>query len=227
MILEQQWTPARATIASIPVDYTAVPLAELIDACARGENAAWEKFIQRYHRIIALTASRVAWRWREYSPSVVDDLVQETYLKLCADRARVLREFRFNHADAIFGFLKVVTANVATDYFKKLHNLEHGGGLTVPLEEDMEPATCAEGSFGLTPPERSVLLDEVDAYLSVALPPEIRDRDRTIFWLYHRQGLTAEQIAALPLGLTVKGVESALRRLLRFVRACMVESERH
>ena len=51
------------------------------------------------------------------------------------------------------------------------------------------------------------------------------DRDRTIFWLYYRQGLTTKAIATLPaIGLTIKGVESTLGRLTKMVRKRMVET---
>jgi RNA polymerase sigma-70 factor (ECF subfamily) len=48
----------------------------------------------------------------------------------------------------------------------------------------------------------------------------IHERDRVMFWLYYRQGYTAEEIARLPaIGLTAKGVESALRRVTVWLRA--------
>jgi DNA-directed RNA polymerase specialized sigma24 family protein len=40
-----------------------------------------------------------------------------------------------------------------------------------------------------------------------------------LFWLYYRQGLTAEEIASMTgAGLTAKGVESALRRVAKWLR---------
>jgi len=209
------------TIASNPVDYTSIPLAELIDACARGENAAWKEFIQRYGRIIAITAARIARCWGEDCPDAVDDLVQDTYLKLSADKARVLRGFRFDNPDAIFGFLKflkVVTRNVVNDVFKKHNATKRNGGITVPFDEELGHGAVAAGPTRLTTSERKLLLAEVYADLGAKLPPETRDRDLTIFLLYFRRGLTAKQIAGLSPGLTVKGVESVLHRLIQLVR---------
>src|SRR5262245_3611898 len=109
------------------LDYATVPAPELIRACVARDAAAWQEFIRRFNRIIAITSYRAARRWGEDSPAVVDDLTQESYLKLCADDARVLREFDSPHRDAIYSFLKVVTANVAKDYFKRLHAGKRGG----------------------------------------------------------------------------------------------------
>jgi hypothetical protein len=45
------------------------------------------------------------------------------------------------------------------------------------------------------------------------------ERDRQIFWLYHRHGLTAREIASIRyFGLTDKGVESVLVRLTALVK---------
>jgi hypothetical protein len=45
------------------------------------------------------------------------------------------------------------------------------------------------------------------------------ERDRKLFWLYYRVGLTADAIAGLPsIGLSTKGVESSLLRLTRLLR---------
>jgi len=65
---------------------------------------------------------------------------------------------------------------------------------------------------------QSALFAQLDRKLRSA-PEVIRDRDRALFWLYYRQGLTAGEIAALPsAGLTAKGVESALRRVTGWLR---------
>ena len=107
------------------MDYATVPPSELIRACVAGQAAAWQDFIRRFNRIVAITSYRAARRWSEASPAVVDHLTQETYLKLCADGAHALREFDAPHPEAIFAFLKVVTANVANDYFKRVHAGKH------------------------------------------------------------------------------------------------------
>ena len=50
-------------------------------------------------------------------------------------------------------------------------------------------------------------------------PNVVTERDRAIFWLYYRQGLTAEEIAGLPaVTLSAKGVESVLRRVAQWLR---------
>ena len=49
-----------------------------------------------------------------------------------------------------------------------------------------------------------------------------QERNRTIFWLHYRAGLSARAIAELPgMGLTTKGVESILMRITRELRERM------
>jgi RNA polymerase sigma-70 factor, ECF subfamily len=211
--------PSRDTIRAIALDYTIRPAAELIEACTGGDAAAWQEFIRRFHTIIAITASRAARRWGEASSQTIDDLIQETYLKLCADRGRALRQFRFEHEDALFGFLKTITLNVVNDYFKGLYAGKRGGNtVTAPLDGS-EISGGSDRPAGLSDPERALVVDRVDTVLRDMTPSETKDRDRNIFWLYYRQGMTAKEIASLPhLGLTLKGVESTLHRLIQLVR---------
>jgi RNA polymerase sigma-70 factor (ECF subfamily) len=150
-------------------------------------------------------------------------LIQETFLKLCADECRLLRNFRPQHPGAIFGFLKVVTANVVHDHFKAAHAAKRGSGALSAATADFEGSNA--GVFSATSRvdgpeiERALLLQEIDRCLLQGVSPNEVQRSRRIFWLYYRCGLSARAIAALPnIGLTTKGVESTILRLNRLVR---------
>ena len=67
------------------MDCAALSTEELVLKCVEsGDAAAWEEFIRRFQPPIARVVLRVARRWGAFSPQLIDDLVQETYLKLCA-----------------------------------------------------------------------------------------------------------------------------------------------
>jgi RNA polymerase sigma-70 factor (ECF subfamily) len=67
---------------------------------------------------------------------------------------------------------------------------------------------------------RTILLEQVDRCLK--RNPEVKDRDRWIFWMYYRDGLTARSISAIrALQLTQKGVESIIQRMVRHARECV------
>ena len=209
------------------MDFSTVSPEKLVLACARtGDTAAWEEFVRRFHRLIATVVLRVARRWGDASQQVIDELVQETYLKLCAENCRLLRSFRAHHADAFYGYLKVITANLVHDHLKALHSQKRGGDVVMESEDAPEPAGQATIATddGVRTTENRILMQEIDACLcGLGLGPHSK-RDRRIFWLYYRAGLTANAIAALPsIGLGRKGVESTILRLTRSVRERLVQ----
>ena len=198
----------------------------LIKGCVTGDVAAWEEFMSRYHRLIAGVVFRTTQKWGESSPTTMDDLIQETYLKLCANDYRLLRAYDPRHSDAIYGYLKVITANVVHDRFKALHSEKRGGDQIVQELTTLENQTDSGKDFGSQNAiEREILLREIDALLNEESSGKTVERDRTIFWLYYRQGLTTKAISTLPaIGLSIKGVESTLMRMTKLIRRRMVET---
>jgi RNA polymerase sigma-70 factor, ECF subfamily len=189
--------------------------AEIVEACLEtGDEAAWEAFVRRFQPLIASSVSRVVRRYGVPSPALIDDLVQETYLRLCRDNCRTLRDFEARHDEAIFGYLKVIAASVALDHFRARTTQKRGA-------EVANDGTEHEASTSSSTIERATLLKELEQQLASSE----NERDCTIFWLYYRQGYTAKDIAAMPhLGLTQKGVESCIYRLTQSLRSAVIGS---
>ena len=169
--------------------------------------------MHRFQPLIAGVVMRVAERYGQTGSGVVDELVQETFMKLCRNDSKALKEFRAEHEGAVFGFLKTVALNVEIDHFRSLQPRTEE-----PLEDWQ--ATAAESSEGGTASaEMSVLMEQVDGALTRSTTAETRERDRTVFWLYYKHGFTAKAIAALPaVGLSIKGVETVIFRLTKAIR---------
>jgi RNA polymerase sigma-70 factor, ECF subfamily len=210
------------------VNYLHLTATELFEACGSGADAAcWQEFINRFNGVIVRSVVRVAIRYGTREQSIVDDLVQETYLKICADRCKLIRTFASQSPESVFGFLKVVATNVAQDSFKARLAQKRA---PESMAETLEPANATSkaefADYRLTDSERAVLLDQIDRRLKSTLPPDELQRSRTVFWLYYRSGMTARAIASLPtIGLTTKGVESLLFRLTRSVRQSLSRPE--
>lgn len=185
--------------------------------------------MRRCARLVSMVAGRVCRLWTNgASPAMVDDIVQEVFLKLCEQERRILREFEPRGEDSFLGLLRIVSASVANDYFRRLHSAKRGGRVTAQLGEEDAAGPGAGTHF--TAPEagqmhRSVLLTQLDRMLR-SDPKMVAERDRAFFWLYYLQGFTAEEIAGLAGGgLTAKGVESALRRTTIWLRAEVAQAK--
>ncbi len=204
------------------MDSSTLPANELLRLCLESEDQViWREFVRRFQPLIGRVVVKSARHWTNPTPTLVDDLVQETYLKLCANNFRALRDFDCQHENALFGFLKVVASNVVQDHFRSTYSQKRGSGHE---EEDLEKArniAVSGASFSETA-ERKILIGEIRQCLESQASDPNFSRDCMIFWLYYQQGLTAKAISELPsIGLTVKGVESTLLRLTRLVRAKM------
>ena len=193
---------------------------ELIHTCAESnDRAAWEEFVARFHRAVSLSIVRTAYQWGAIPQQVVDDLVQDTYLKLCDDKCRLLREFAVRHPEAVVGYIKTMAVNVAHDHFKSLHSQKRGSGEAAESIYDVEPKARSGSPGGQDAIEREILMRQINRFLETCATGPEQERDRLIFWLYYKQGMSAKSIAALPsVGLSAKGVESAIARLTRLVR---------
>jgi RNA polymerase sigma-70 factor (ECF subfamily) len=200
-------------------------LEELVQACANSSHPeAWAEFIRRFHRFIASVVTRTCSEWSEASPAVIEDLIQETYLKLCANDRAVLASFRAGHPNAFLGYLKTVTANLVYDHFRSLRASIRNVENTVEIEKAFAQPHTGRGEAELI--ENQVFFEEIDRILIARGSGWSEQKDRTIFWLYYRQGLTLKKIAAIPaVGLSVKGVESVIYRLTQLVKRSLVLEE--
>jgi RNA polymerase sigma-70 factor (ECF subfamily) len=202
-------------------------LAALLHDClsAGATAATWEQFAERTQRLIAPAIVRGL---RQFGAAPtrerVDDLVQDTFLKLCENNMAALRRFRGERPEALIAYLKIAACNVARDHARASLTDKRGSGRVDGAADEviaaaLDPATEREAA------DTRVLLDEIDRHLAANGAPA-GARDRSIFWLYYRQGLTARAIAELPsIGLSQKGVESTIYRLTRVVRELLALRE--
>src|SRR5262249_53485353 len=112
------------------IDYRQLGSPELIAECVATQHAAaWEEFVRRFQPLIAGVVARTASRWTSATAALVDDLVQEPYVKLCTEDFGRLREFESWHDDAIYGYLKAVAYRVTLAHFKVHYAAKRGARL--------------------------------------------------------------------------------------------------
>lgn len=203
-----------------PIRYSGLSLKDLVCLCAGPrDDDAWEEFVSRVGKPIGLTIMRTASLWGKPSRSVVEDLVQITYIKLWEDRCRHLRDFAIQHPEAILGYIKKTAANTTHDYFKHRHSQSSGGDQPHVSTIDIDPEAGQDVHGSQERIAFRVFLNEIDEHLKHCLTEPDQERDRMIFWLYFRQGMSTKEIASLPtIGLAAKGVGSVIERLKHCLR---------
>jgi RNA polymerase sigma-70 factor (ECF subfamily) len=194
--------------------------------CAYSAQAPeWEEFVRIVSPVVSLAARRVSAVWGDPSSATVSEIVQEVFLKLCEDERRILREFEDRGNDSFLKLLRMITASVGTDHFRRTRAEKRGGrSQSVPLEPHISSDDVSD-SKATEAVEWPSLIAQLDGLLKL-YPNTVSARDRNLFWLYYRQGLTADAISRIPaIGLTPKGVESALLRLTRLLRETIVNGK--
>ena len=195
-------------------------LKDVVCLCAGPrDDEAWEEFLSRVGKPIRLVVTRTASLWGERSRAVVEDLFQITYLKLWEGGRVLLKEFAVQRPEAIVGYLKRTAANATHDYFKHDHSQLSGGGTPHVSTSDLDPEAGEDIDGSEEKIAWHIFLNEIDEHLKRCLTGPDQERDRMIFWLYFRQGMSTKEIASLPtIGLGAKGVGSVIERLKHSIR---------
>ena len=196
------------------IDHSCLSIEDLVKRCSSSpELDVWQEFVRRFHRLIATVVLRTAARLGDASKQTVDDLIQDTYMRLCANDYGILRNFEHRHPDSFLGFVKVMAANVVRDHFKSKYAARHGSNRFVDVHTNSDFAASDDAAGGSKELERTVLLNEIEGHLSFCVSGPNQERSRRVFLLYYRVGLSARDIATLPeIGLTTEGVESLIFR---------------
>jgi len=183
----------------------------------------WVEFWHRFQPVIARTIRRRIARYTRWvDPDRVDNLVQETFLKILKDDYKALRRFEFCHENALPCFLKVMAAHVVEDDIRKRNSEKEGGGQT-PEDIDNLLQPPSDRSRSVESIFNNLRMNEIENCLQRRKGQPNFERDCKMFRLYYRNGFTALEISQLPdIGLdNVKGVESALLRMIKWVVHCL------
>lgn len=197
---------------------------ELVRLClASQDETLWAEFVRRFQPVIAgVVFKRLSRCPRWIDRSDVDDLVGDVFLKICKDDFKVLRNFEFRHENALPAYLRVVAAHVVEDDMRKKNSDKEGGGEARQNIDDL-PHPPSDRSSAVESILNNLRMNEIEKCLQQRKGEPNFARDYKIFWLYFRDGFTAHDISQLPdIGFkNVKGVESALLRLSKWVNTCL------
>jgi RNA polymerase sigma factor (sigma-70 family) len=188
----------------------------LLQVClSKQSHEHWSELVDRLQPVIAVSGSRVFARYCRFrpEPDLVDDLTQQTFVRLWSDDCRALRKMAHQDEKAFLAYVRTVAENVTIDHLRK-------------KTPECEPLDLEAPDGSPPPQDRTDFHRDVDRHLTACAGKDA-PRDRLVFWLYYRTGLAAQEIAALrSTKLTQKGVEALLLRLTRCIRRSIAEGIR-
>ncbi len=199
-------------------NHLALPIDDLLQQCAESTaDSAWLEFVQRFDPLITCIVRRTCREWPGTPLDVVEDLIQETYLKFCANNFSLLVNFQSRHINAFPGYIKTVATNVVYDFFRSAHAFKRDVAKNVELDHAINHLHEGDGEEKCL--DNKILMDQIDALLRQRGNGPAKEKDRQMFWLYYRDGLTAKAIAtSIGKGTTTKAVEGIIARLTKFVK---------
>jgi len=186
--------------------YEGLSISELLHLCLTSGGDAWTEFIQRIQRPVAGAIIRTLGRLAD--PATVDDLIQETWLRLFRNDCAALRGLRDEHANSIFDYATTTARRAALDYIAKRH-------ADLSLDELVVEPVNSQYDAMFAGAKR----DQVDRALRTLAADPNFERDYLIFWRYFEQGFSSREIAELLHGQPgEKGVEAVIGRLKRHIK---------
>lgn len=184
----------------------------LITRCIDRDPTAWGELLELHRPMILRVLVRAV---GSLDPAVVTDLEQELYLRLLAHDCEALRGLRGAGAAALRGFLCTTALNLARDQRRRLgvRRVMVAGDLEALVGDLADPGETQDRTVERRERTRLVL----EAVERVIKGPQA-ERDRLIFKAHFVDGLSASEVASMGVGLTQKGVETVIFRLVARVR---------
>ncbi len=175
---------------------------QIVRRCCDAPGAeVWSEFVRRFSPVIAVGVLRALGKCT--APDQVEEHVQSTLANLCERQYHALRLVNGLPPAAIRSYVRTMGANEAISAFRSRK-------YEVSMDGE-DPGTTPR-------PDREILLRQVFDHLR-RCTGENAQRDRLIFELYYRTGLTAIAISRTPgIELTQKGVETRLLRMIDCLR---------
>ncbi|WP_241200732.1 RNA polymerase sigma factor [Lysobacter enzymogenes] len=197
--------PPPSPVADRPVSSFAIDVPESLLARARaGEGAAFEQIYRWFERPVFTLAVRIAGDREEAT-----EVLQETMLKVLT-RIGDFRGHRDGSGTPFWGWLRQIAVNEALMRLRSRRRHEHADSDDEHLADDRAPPPPAAADA---------------AALGRALA-QLPEATRSVLWLYHAEGYTHEEIAAL-MQRSISFSKSQLARGSRRLRQLLEPEQAH
>ena len=177
--------------------------------CIRGDKAAWDALVGAYAGLIYAAVVRVLRaRGAGLARDMIDDAVQDVYLRLVKDDFRLLRTFDPRRA-SLGTFLTVVARSTTLDGLRK------NKGQALPLDEAAWQVPAPEGA------DPALAAERASAGALAALPADVLSpRQKLVLTLMFDRGMDVAEIARF-LGVDEQTVRSTKHKGLEKLRRAL------
>ncbi|TCS96783.1 RNA polymerase sigma factor [Hazenella coriacea] len=172
---------------------------QLVEAMAEGNQAAFEAFVHRYHRLLVGSVERML-----QDPNKAEDVVQEVFIRLI----RQLQQGKIPHR--VKPWMYRVAINLCRDYWKSASYRSEQQRLDLPERREQSPSVIEIY-------EHQETRKEVLSSLS-----KLTQREREIIILRFYQELKLQEIAEV-LSLTLSTTKTHLYKALKKLKVDLVD----
>lgn len=163
-----------------------------------GDRQAFRALFRRYAEPLCTFAEQYT-----KSPEIAEELVQDLFLKIWKDRTR------WSPTTSVKSYLYAAARNLALDYLKHER-----------VVETWKQEALRNGRSSPRTPDESLRRKELGQDVREAVD-ELPERRKYVFKLSRQHGLTYREIATV-LDISIKTVETHMRRAFRFLREQLV-----
>jgi RNA polymerase sigma-70 factor, ECF subfamily len=202
-----KYLPTAATHADTRTFLLALRVDELAlaQACAAGNNSAWELFLTRYREKLYQSALRIA-REDSAARDLADSLYAELYGTTTRDGERISKLASFTGRGSLEGWLRTVLAQEFVNRYRRTKRL-------VSLDEESDDGV----QFAAPQPEPVPSADSRLESATDAALASLDSEDRMVLAAYYLDGRTLAEIARM-LGVHESTISRKVDKLARSLR---------
>ncbi len=213
---------------------------ELVELCAQqpDNRSAWMEFYDRFDERIWLVVYREC-KQKEIAKhsapfrQVVQDLVQDVYVRLVENDCKALKDFIGISENSIFTWLGIVAKNVVRNYSIKMgakkrpligNSIDDIKAISkIQIAKDKVSTVYINGEDDFSV---EYLKEEIEEILERHLRGKGKERNKLIFKLYIYEGFSPDEIAShLKFSLSVKTVRNIISDIKRELREELLKQE--
>lgn len=198
-------------------------VSDLLRRCAEtGSQTAWLELWEALKLPLGVAVHRAASTWADATREDCEELVQEVFFRIYRKSAQILEAVGSQGDEELIPYLRRLAQRVVIDQLKARVAAKRDRRHEVRLNDLLDLASRAVEKQM----EQELLFKSLDEILRRELDPSTSNRDRHIYWIHHRSGLSASEISKIPgIGLTTKGLESLFLRLTNTLKKSVLSTE--